>query len=161
MSIEKTLEDRGNKYGKFDEHARITQNIKAAMVSSPNWPSLPPDMLEALEMIAHKIGRILNGDPNYHDSWHDIIGYTKLVADRLEAPVPGVGRDPFVGAWIPFRATYNSVCPVSEDLIVSIKTAQSIAQGRVVPPERAGNFVWNTRIFADAVIFWYRVEKQP
>lgn len=34
-------------------------------------------------MVAHKIGRILNGDPNYHDSWHDIIGYTKLVADEL------------------------------------------------------------------------------
>jgi len=33
---------------------------------------------EALEMIAHKIGRILNGDPNYADSWHDIAGYAKL-----------------------------------------------------------------------------------
>lgn len=35
-------------------------------------------------MIAHKIGRILNGDPNYADSWIDIAGYAKLVADRLE-----------------------------------------------------------------------------
>jgi hypothetical protein len=34
-------------------------------------------------MIQHKIARILNGDPNYHDSWHDIGGYSKLVADRL------------------------------------------------------------------------------
>jgi hypothetical protein len=161
MSIEKTLEDRGNKYGKFDEHARITQNIKAAMASSPNWPNLPPDMLEALEMIAHKIGRILNGDPNYHDSWHDIIGYTKLVADRLEKPVPEVACDPFVGVWIPFHATYSSVCPVSEDLIVSIKTAQSVAHGRVIPPERAGNFVWNTRIYQDAIITGFCVEKQP
>jgi hypothetical protein len=46
-------------------------------------------MREALEMVAHKIGRILNGDPKYHDSWHDIIGYTKLVADRLRARHPG------------------------------------------------------------------------
>ena len=30
-----------------------------------------------------KIGRILNGDPNYHDSWHDIVGYSKLTADEL------------------------------------------------------------------------------
>ena len=30
-----------------------------------------------------KIARILNGDSNYHDSWHDIIGYAKLVADQL------------------------------------------------------------------------------
>jgi len=83
MGIEETLEERGSRYGSFSEHARITQNIKAAMADSPNWAALPHDMKEALEMVAHKAGRILNGDPNYHDSWHDIIGYTKLVADRL------------------------------------------------------------------------------
>lgn len=82
-SIEETLKQRGNRYGDFGEHARITQNIKSAMVDSPNWQSLPPNMKEALEMIAHKAGRILNGDPYYHDSWHDIVGYTKLVADEL------------------------------------------------------------------------------
>ena len=41
-------------------------------------------MREALFMIAHKIGRIVNGDPWYADSWVDIAGYAKLVADRLE-----------------------------------------------------------------------------
>lgn len=35
-------------------------------------------------MIAHKIGRILNGDPNYRDSWDDIAGYAKLAADRCK-----------------------------------------------------------------------------
>jgi len=35
-------------------------------------------------MICHKIGRIVNGDPNYYDSWADIAGYAKLVSDRLE-----------------------------------------------------------------------------
>ena len=54
------------------------------MVDSPNWPGLTDAQREALEMVAHKIGRILNGDPNYHDSWHDIVGYAKLVADRLQ-----------------------------------------------------------------------------
>jgi len=34
-------------------------------------------------MNAHKIGRILNGDPNWSDSWHDIAGYAQLVANRL------------------------------------------------------------------------------
>jgi len=82
--INRTLTERGSRYGAFTEHARITQNIKAAMADSPNWATLPPDMKEALEMIAHKAGRILNGDPHFHDSWHDIVGYTKLVADRLE-----------------------------------------------------------------------------
>ena len=81
--INQTLEERGNRYGAFEEHARITQNIKAAMRDSNNWDTLPPNMKECLEMIAHKAGRILNGDPLYHDSWHDIVGYTKLVADEL------------------------------------------------------------------------------
>ena len=81
--ITETLVERGTRYGVFAEHARITQAIKAAMADSPNWASLDADMREALEMVAHKAGRILNGDPAYHDSWHDIVGYTKLVADRL------------------------------------------------------------------------------
>ena len=82
-TIENTLAERESRYGAFPTHARITQQIKAAMQDSPNWGKLADDQKEALEMVAHKIGRILNGDPNYHDSWHDIIGYTKLVADRL------------------------------------------------------------------------------
>lgn len=81
--IDATLAERGSRYGTFVEHARITQNIKTAMRNSPNWEKLDNDQTECLEMIAHKVGRILNGDPNYHDSWHDIVGYTKLVADRL------------------------------------------------------------------------------
>ena len=83
-NIDKTLEQRGNRYGEFNEHARITQNLKKAMHDSPNWEGLSDDKKEALEMVQHKIGRILNGDPEYHDSWYDIIGYVKLVEGTLE-----------------------------------------------------------------------------
>lgn len=85
--VTEVLEERGSRYGKFTEHARITQNIKTAMVDSPNWLELADDQMETLQMIAHKIGRILNGDPDYADSWIDIAGYAKLVADRLEGTV--------------------------------------------------------------------------
>jgi hypothetical protein len=44
---------------------------------------LADDQMEALEMIVHKIGRIVNGDPDYFDSWIDVAGYAQLVADRL------------------------------------------------------------------------------
>ena len=81
--IDDTLQERGSRYGEFHEHARITQNIKRAMHDSPNWDELPDDMKEALEMVAHKVGRVLNGDPDYADSWHDIIGYTRLIEQRL------------------------------------------------------------------------------
>jgi len=81
--ITKTLIDRGDRYGRFIDNATVTQKIKRAMAESKNWDILKDDQKEALEMIAHKISRILNGDPDYHDSWHDIIGYSKLVSDTL------------------------------------------------------------------------------
>ena len=83
MNIDKILAERGSRYGEFDEHAKITQNLKRAMENSPNWHKLPDYMKEALEMNAHKIGRILNGDPFYVDSWTDVVGYAKLVEDIL------------------------------------------------------------------------------
>lgn len=86
--IDATLAERGKRYGDFPGHARITQDIKRAMIGSGRWHLLNDSQRESLEMIAHKIGRILNGDPNYHDSWHDIVGYAKLVADKL-APRSG------------------------------------------------------------------------
>lgn len=81
--INGTLAQRGSRYGTFKGHAEITQALKAKMAEHPGWRKLAPDQCEALEMIAHKIGRILNGDPNYSDSWHDIAGYAALVDKRL------------------------------------------------------------------------------
>ncbi len=82
-TITDILAERDSRYGEFHEHARITQNIKQAMYDSPNWEHMSPPMKEALEMVAHKIGRILNGDPTYQDSWTDIIGYAKLIEQEL------------------------------------------------------------------------------
>lgn len=91
--IDATLAERGSKYGPFDTHAAITQAIKAAMYGAvlsdgrhieTNWEQLSFSQAEALQMIAHKIGRILNGDPNYADSWVDIAGYAQLVVNELE-----------------------------------------------------------------------------
>lgn len=85
-TIDTTLNERGKRYGEYPNHAKITQALKDVMRAEPKWRELAPHQKETLEMIAHKIGRILNGDPNYHDSWHDITGYSKLSADELLAP---------------------------------------------------------------------------
>lgn len=82
--VDGTLQARGGRYGKFNGVAQITQALKAEMRATPNWDSLSFDKKEALEMIAQKIARILNGDPSYHDSWHDIAGYAELVASALQ-----------------------------------------------------------------------------
>lgn len=81
--VTETLTERGNRYGKFKDHAELSQQLKEAMYCADGWARLEPDMREALEMIQHKVARILNGDPTYADSWHDIAGYAKLVDDRL------------------------------------------------------------------------------
>ena len=80
------LEQRGARYGKFTGHAEVTQTLKAIFRAKMGvkWDELADDQKECLEMVAHKLGRIVNGDPNYGDSWRDIAGYATLVADRLE-----------------------------------------------------------------------------
>ena len=83
LVVEDTLEERGARYGKFSGHAGITQNLKHVMRLHFGWGNLNSSQQEALEMIAHKIGRILNGDPSYADSWHDIAGYATLVDKQL------------------------------------------------------------------------------
>lgn len=82
-NIAEVLEERGERYGSFEEHAIISQAFKDICRATPKWHRLEDDQREALEMIAHKMGRILNGDPDYADSWIDIAGYAKLIADRL------------------------------------------------------------------------------
>ena len=36
-----------------------------------------------LEMIVHKIGRILAGNPNHLDHWVDVEGYARITKERL------------------------------------------------------------------------------
>jgi len=83
--IDKTLAERGKRYGEFKDHARISQELKRVMQKTDGWSNLGATGREALEMIAHKIARVLNGDPTYEDNWIDIAGYAKLVADRLNS----------------------------------------------------------------------------
>lgn len=89
--IAETLVERGKRYGKFTGHAKVSQDLQEAVrIGFANRPDkmgledLDDDMREAIFMICHKMGRIVNGDPFYADSWVDIAGYAKLVSDRLE-----------------------------------------------------------------------------
>jgi len=84
--IEHTLIERGKRYGDFLDHARICQALKAVMVMTDgtNYQALTPDKKQALDVIADKIARILSGDPEYKDNWHDIQGYAKLAEDRCK-----------------------------------------------------------------------------
>jgi hypothetical protein len=85
--IEATLDERGARYGSYAEKAAIIQQMKESMRAGSSWAGMAPDMKESLEMVVSKVGRIVTGDADYSDSWHDIIGYTKLVEDRLKGVV--------------------------------------------------------------------------
>lgn len=83
--VARTLAERGSRYGpSYQELAALSQALKRTMRGARNWPVLPADMRESLEMVQLKIARILSGDPDYLDNWHDAIGYLKLIEDRLE-----------------------------------------------------------------------------
>ena len=88
-NIDAVLKERGSRYGAFATHATISQDLKRNIDGwcKAQQKILMPDQKEALDMICHKIARIINGDPDYADSWVDIAGYAKLVADRLNGIV--------------------------------------------------------------------------
>jgi len=132
MSIENTLAERGNRYGDFTDHARICQQLKNTMYNANTdrglqltWEKLSDVQKQALEVIADKIARILSGDPNYADNWHDIQGYAKLVEDRLPRPVevvkPDVANCPHCGA----SELHQLTCPTQHAITVNLGTSLS------------------------------------
>jgi hypothetical protein len=84
--IDETLDNRAQDYGKFKDGAALMQGIKRLLAdhAAKHDKTFADDQWEALEMIVHKIGRIVNGNPDKVDSWVDIAGYATLVADRLQ-----------------------------------------------------------------------------
>jgi len=82
-TVEDTLKERGSRYGEFKYHAGISQKLKSIMYNTSGWDGLNNSQKESLEMIQHKVARVLNGDPNYDDNWKDIAGYSTLVFQEL------------------------------------------------------------------------------
>ena len=84
VSVVETLRARGNRYGEYVDVSSRAQAIKDVLRGGQSWMEMEPYMQESLDLIANKLSRIVNGDPFYRDSWHDIGGYAKLVEIELE-----------------------------------------------------------------------------
>jgi len=86
METKDLLIERGKTHGDYKVHAGIAQELKNIMQyydrNRDYWEKLSDEQKESLSMIAHKIGRILAGDPDFRDHWDDIAGYAKLAAER-------------------------------------------------------------------------------
>lgn len=84
VTAAETVEERDDVYGGFEVVSEFSQRLSDVLRDSPNWDIMPPHQKEALEMIMHKTARIVCGDPDHRDSWHDIQGYG-LLAEKLLA----------------------------------------------------------------------------
>jgi hypothetical protein len=82
--VEATLAQRKNQHGDFSDFAEQDRQFKELLKNSRNYEVLSDVQKTALDMITHKITRILVGNPNHKDHWHDIGGYAKLAEDRCE-----------------------------------------------------------------------------
>lgn len=90
LTTEELLAERGKTHGEYAEHARCTQSILRVLQAERGYPALSDMQKETLHMIAHKMGRIVTGNPDLADHYDDIAGYAKLISQRLEKPVEPV-----------------------------------------------------------------------
>ena len=95
--LDETLAERGESYGSFADNSAVAVRIKVAC-----WPTALENpkflrlsyadravVLNALDMIAAKISRLVTGDPLHKDSWQDISGYAELVVRHIEEKESG------------------------------------------------------------------------
>ena len=83
-TTEQIIAERDKTHGDFADNAKIMQYFKDTGRCHFGWQKLDPTKREALEMIFHKIGRILCGNAEERDHWDDIAGYARLAADRCK-----------------------------------------------------------------------------
>lgn len=81
--LEIILKERGSRYGSFRDNAELAQGLKELIRHWAISRAIGDEQMEALDMIALKISRIVTGDSTYVDNWDDIAGYATLVANSL------------------------------------------------------------------------------
>lgn len=84
QSIEKILINRALQYGSFTRMSLYSQELKNIVRKHPEWNNLRPFEKEAIEMILHKIVRLVNGGggSKHMDTVQDIQGYAKLIESK-------------------------------------------------------------------------------
>ncbi len=78
METKELLNERNTTHGSFIVNSRVGQSLKEVVRREPTWETLPLLHREALDFIFSKIGRIMAGQYDFNDHWHDMAGYAKL-----------------------------------------------------------------------------------
>lgn len=82
MNVETTLAERQNTHGDFKHNAEASRALKKCVKEQVSVV-LTDVQLEALDNICQKMARIITGNPNHADNWHDIAGYATLAEKNL------------------------------------------------------------------------------
>ena len=77
------LVQRRGTHGDFSTNAAVTQGIMRLLATGPSWNLLSDVHVEGLHMIAHKMTRVVCGDPSEPDHFLDVSGYARLVVKHL------------------------------------------------------------------------------
>lgn len=77
------LKEREKTHGSFAKNAEVSQRIKDVM-QQHGQHGLSDVHIEALDMIALKLSRILSGQAGYKDHWQDISGYALLAMEACD-----------------------------------------------------------------------------
>ena len=114
------LNEREATHGDFRRTAHTAQAIKTALENGDAWawPDMLPVMREALHMIASKMARIVEGNPNEADHWRDIAGYAELALRVCTAPA----HDPIRPRG---EGSHASLSPVPPAFVVTCKATQT------------------------------------
>lgn len=80
--LDALLVERKKTHGEFSDHAEATQRMKEILHAYEGWLRMTVVEREAAEMIVHKLGRAVTGNPHFADHWQDIAGYALLVVQR-------------------------------------------------------------------------------
>lgn len=79
-SVEDTLTERQATHGNFEQYSSVVRELKDIIALAKN---LHVVQQEALDQIMGKIARIIVGNPDEPDHWHDIAGYATLAEKWL------------------------------------------------------------------------------
>lgn len=120
MNTEALLTERGKTHGDYSRHADVTQTFKT-LQRRLQVRSLTVEEQEALDMIFHKLGRIITGNPHIRDHYDDIAGYATLASKSIKVDGNATGE-----------REVQETTPTKEK--VAIKAAQEACQTSVWQP---------------------------
>lgn len=86
--------ERQTTHGDFADNSRISQRLKIIIEAEIDARERRGDdglsfpHREALDMILHKISRIIAGNPDFNDHWDDIAGYAHIASKACAPPNP-------------------------------------------------------------------------